>query len=110
MAWITINEDECPRCQRRGDHGDRKNGLCWRCNLPDELDPNKHGHLLSTLGWERDNLLHTQADIDTLPDSSFEQAYGSPKAYARPIVARMLERNARDIKAIEDGAESDQLS
>lgn len=56
MAWITINEDECPRCHRRGDHGDRRNGVCWRCNLPDELDPNEHGHLLSTLGWERHNL------------------------------------------------------
>ena len=61
MPWITINETSAPGVQR-GDHGDRRNGLCWRCNLPDQLDPAEHGHLLSTLGWERDNLLHTQGD------------------------------------------------
>jgi len=37
-------------------------------------------------------------------------AINEDECYARPIVARMLERNARDIKLIEDGAESDQLS
>jgi len=101
MGWVTLNEDECPGCQRRGDTGDRKNGLCWRCNLPETLDPDEHGKYLLTIEWERRNLLDTQRDIDTLTDGQFKSAYGNTKDYARPIVARMLTRNAADLAALD---------
>ena len=101
MGWVTLNEDECPGCQRRGDTGDRVDGKCWRCNLPSALDPEEHAHLLPTLEWELRNLLSTLGDVEKVPDRRFEADYGVTKAYVRPILQKMLARNRADIDRLE---------
>jgi hypothetical protein len=77
MAWITINNDECPGCQRKGDEGARVDGKCWRCNLRE-----------------------TMSDVNSLTENAFRSNYGQSKAYAQPIIERMLKRNAADLEAL----------
>ena len=89
MAWITINNDECPGCQRKGDEGARVDGKCWRCNLPDTLDPVEHAKLRENLEWEYDNLRETMSDVNSLTENAFRSNYGQSKAYAQHVQAAL---------------------
>lgn len=101
--WVTINEEPCPKCGRRGDHGQRENDLCWRCNLPEHLDPEEHKKLISTLRWERENLLETKRDAHTLSVHRLRELYGTDGTTLLAQVLPMLDRNDRDLQALQGG-------
>lgn len=101
--WVTINEEPCPKCGRSGDHGQRENDLCWRCNLPERLDPEEHRKLIPTLRWERENLLETKLDAHTLSVHRLRELYGADAKTLLAQVLPMLDRNDSDLRALQGG-------